>query len=73
MEINELKEIKGGAISGTIINAIVRSVTLALELGRSLGSALRRLKDKNKCKYSQQKLTIFVCEKFVKIKRFIDI
>ena len=52
MEINELKKIKGGAISGTIINAIVRSVTLALELGRSLGSALRRLKDKNKCKYS---------------------
>ena len=38
--------------SGTIINALVRSVTLALELGRSLGSAIRRAKEKKKCKYS---------------------
>lgn len=59
MEVEELIMIKAGSVSGTIINAIVRSVTLALELGRSLGSAIRRTKEKKKCTYSQRKLTIF--------------
>ena len=50
MEPQELIMIKAGAISGTVINALVKCVTLALELGRSLGSAIRRSKDKKKCK-----------------------
>ncbi len=46
----ELIEIKGGAgISGNVISAIVRAFSLALELGRSLGTALRRNKTKNFC------------------------
>jgi hypothetical protein len=45
----ELYKIKGGAISGTIINGIVRAVDIVLELGRSLGSALRRKKDGSYC------------------------
>ena len=48
----ELKEIKGGAVSvGTIINAVVKAISLALELGRGLGSVIRRKKDGRKCSY----------------------
>ena len=65
MEVEELITIKAGSVSGTIINAVVRSVTLALEIGRSLGSAIRRAKEKKKCKYSQQLLTIFFKKKEV--------
>ncbi len=50
MDNNELIEIKGGSgLSGNIISAIVRAFSLALELGRSLGTALRRSKTKNYC------------------------
>ncbi len=50
MESYELIEIRGGAgLSGTVISAIVRAFSLALELGRSLGTALRRSKTKNYC------------------------
>ncbi len=45
----ELIAIKGGGLSGTVISAIVRAFTLALELGRSLGTAIRRSKTKNYC------------------------
>ena len=50
MKKEELINIKaGGTISGTIINALVRGVTFALELGRSLGTAIRRAKNKTIC------------------------
>lgn len=38
----ELNAISGGAISASMFNAIFRGADLFLELGRSLGSALRR-------------------------------
>ena len=45
---SELKYIKGGTkISGTIINAAVRLFNLVLELGRTIGSSIRR-SDENK-------------------------
>lgn len=48
----ELITIKGGAVSvGTIINSIVKAFNLALELGKSLGSSIRRKKDGRKCAY----------------------
>ena len=50
MTSEELIQIKGGAISGTIINGIIKAFSIALELGRSLGTALRRYKDKKLCK-----------------------
>ena len=50
MPKEELINVKGGSVSGTIINGIIRAFTTALELGRSLGSALRRSKDKAMCK-----------------------
>ena len=50
MTDNELIEIKGGrSISGTILNGVVRALSFALELGRSLGSALRRQQDGSYC------------------------
>ncbi len=50
MTNEELINVKGGAISGTIISGIIKAFGIALELGRSLGTALRRYKDKNLCK-----------------------
>lgn len=39
----ELKEISGGAITGTFINAIIKGVNSFLDLGRSIGTAIRRI------------------------------
>lgn len=45
----ELLEISGGAISGTLINAFIRGITSILDLGRSLGTAIRRIQLRNFC------------------------
>ena len=46
----ELLEIVGGtSISGTLINAFVRAINVALDVGRSLGSAIRRVMSKSMC------------------------
>ena len=46
----ELIQIYGGAnISGTLINSIVRGIEAILELGRSLGSSIRRIGSNNIC------------------------
>lgn len=48
----ELLAIKGGAgISASMLNAIVRGIDVIIDVGRSLGSAIRRMKDGNVCKY----------------------
>ena len=48
---SELKYIKGGVqISGTIINAAVRLFNLALELGRTIGSSIRRKEENRVCR-----------------------
>lgn len=39
---NELKNINGGVISGTLLNAAISGAKILLELGRSFGSAIRR-------------------------------
>lgn len=51
MEINknELTMIIGGGITGTIINAFARGINVLLELGRSLGTAIRRIGSNNIC------------------------
>lgn len=46
----ELYDIKGGAISGTLINAFVRGINAILDLGRSLGNAIRRISSNKICK-----------------------
>ena len=45
----ELKQIYGGAISATLFNAFVRGVNTFFEVGRSLGSAVRRIFSKDIC------------------------
>ncbi len=48
LETKELQQIVGGT-SATYINAIVRGVNAILDIGRSLGSAIRRVVNGNLC------------------------
>ncbi len=45
----ELFAIKGGSISGTMVNAITKMLTTIYDLGRSIGSTIRRLIDNDFC------------------------
>lgn len=46
----ELKNINGGAaVSGSVISGVVRGVNTFLDLGRTLGSSLRRLGNGSIC------------------------
>ncbi len=45
----ELLAIKGGTISGTYINALVKGIDVILDLGRSLGTAIHRWVTGNVC------------------------
>ena len=49
---NEMMNLYGGAISGTLINAVVRGINAILELGRSIGTAIRRVSGNNICQLS---------------------
>ena len=47
---NELFDIDGGvSISGTFINSITRGIDTILDMGRSVGSAIRRIGSGNVC------------------------
>ena len=51
MTKEELCFINGGvAVSSTLLNALIRMTTTSLELGRTLGSLIRRALEKKKCK-----------------------
>ena len=45
----ELKNIQGGAITASFITAVVRAVNGLLDLGRSLGTAIRRMQNGSIC------------------------
>ncbi|MBQ3856506.1 MAG: hypothetical protein II762_07445 [Ruminococcus sp.] len=46
----ELINVRGGeAINTAILNTLVRLVTASFELGRALGSSIRRMISDNKC------------------------
>ena len=45
----ELLNVEGGSISGTVINSITRGINTLLDMGRSLGSAIRRIGSGNVC------------------------
>lgn len=45
----ELLNINGGNLSGTMINAFSRAINSLLDLGRSLGTAIRRITSGNLC------------------------
>lgn len=46
----ELREINGGAITASLLNAISRAISTTLNLGQVIGSAIRRAFSKNYCK-----------------------
>lgn len=46
---NELMNVSGGAISGTLISSLTRGINTLLDMGRSLGSAIRRIGSNNVC------------------------
>jgi len=47
----ELIMVVGGvSLTGTLINAMSRAINALLEAGRSLGTAIRRITNKNLCK-----------------------
>lgn len=47
----ELSSIQGGVnITGTFINAIIKGINSFLDLGRSVGSAIRRVQTGKLCK-----------------------
>ena len=45
----ELKNIEGGGITASWMSAISKSINSILELGRSLGSAIRRIQTGRLC------------------------
>lgn len=45
----QMREIKGGAISSAVLNAISKAITTIYELGKNTGSAIRRLYKKTYC------------------------
>ena len=50
MSEGELIQIKGGVgFNASIVNALVRFVNSSLELGRTLGTIIRRSMNKNMC------------------------
>ena len=53
MSNEELCKIYGGiTLSTTLLNTLARFVTTSLELGRSLGTTIRRAIEKKKCTYN---------------------
>ena len=38
-----------GGVSGAVLSSIIKGASVILELGRSLGSAVRRMMTKNYC------------------------
>lgn len=49
LDNNELYNIEGGSVSGTLINAFVDGIKTIMDVGRSLGSAIRRVVSGNLC------------------------
>lgn len=45
----ELNSIVGGALSGAVISSLIRGASLVFEIGKSFGSALRRMMKGNYC------------------------
>jgi hypothetical protein len=48
----ELLNIKGGAINATLVNALARIIGVFYDIGEAVGSSIRRITSKNRCKVS---------------------
>lgn len=49
LTIEEAKKIKGGSLSGAVVNAFIGCFNTFADIGRALGSSIRRLVSKNLC------------------------
>jgi len=49
LKSSELLEINGGGISASLLNAVSRAFTTAINLGQIIGSAIRRIISKKAC------------------------
>lgn len=49
LTVIELKQVNGGGITSSFINAISKGVKTFMDLGRSLGSSIRRLVNGSVC------------------------
>ncbi len=45
----ELLMIEGGALSGTVLTALVKGLSVLIEVGVKLGSSIRRIVSKKMC------------------------
>ena len=45
----ELNEINGGGMSGAIISSVIKCISLIYEIGRSIGSSIRRMSTRRYC------------------------
>jgi len=46
---NELMTINGGSTSTTIINTVIKVINAALEMGRTIGTIIKRKVSKKNC------------------------
>ena len=46
----QMKQIKAGALNGTLLNAILRGANIFIDVGRCFGSAIRRITSRNMCR-----------------------
>ncbi len=51
LNISKQKSLYGGNITATIYNGIVKGLTIVTDIGRYLGSSIRRIFDGNLCDY----------------------
>jgi len=51
LNISKQKSLYGGNITATIYNGIVKGLTIFTDIGRYLGSSIRRIFDGNPCDY----------------------
>ena len=49
MKTEELVNVKGGAINTSAVNSIVKAISMAMDFGRTVGSAIRRVISGTKC------------------------
>ena len=49
LDTQELQQIYGGAITASMINYLVRGINSIMEIGRSLGTAIRRIGENKIC------------------------
>lgn len=51
MQLNDrqLKQIIGGSVGATMLNAVIKGISLIVDLGKSLGSTIRRASENKPC------------------------